>query len=48
MNKNIIKEVKTLLSSKAAYSKMSKSTNPYGDGTAAKKIVKAILNKYKK
>jgi len=46
-SKQIIKATHELLSSKAAYNKMAKSVNPYGDGKAAKKIVKAIVNKYR-
>ena len=37
--KIIIKEVTRLLNSKEAYNSMSKSTNPYGDGNACKKVV---------
>lgn len=39
----IVSEVSKLLSSKAAYDKMAKAVNPYGDGKAAKRIVKIIL-----
>jgi len=35
----IIKEVTRLLNSKEAYNSMSKSTNPYGDGNACKRVV---------
>ena len=36
-----------LLSYKAAYEKMSKASNPYGDGHAAERIVDAIVGRYK-
>ncbi len=42
-SKRIVQEAKKLLSAPAAYAKMSKSGNPYGDGKAAQRIVKAIL-----
>ncbi len=32
-------EVSTLLDNTAAYEKMSKATNPYGDGHACERIV---------
>jgi len=35
----IIKEVTRLLNSKEVYNSMSKSTNPYGDGNACKRVV---------
>ena len=34
-----------LLSDKTAYEKMAKAVNPYGDGFASERIVKAILEK---
>ncbi len=37
---------KELLTDKETYEKMSKATNPYGDGTASKKIADAIIEKY--
>lgn len=40
----IVYEVSKLLKSKAAYNKMAKAVNPYGDGKSAKRIVKIILN----
>ena len=43
----IVKEVRKLLNSKAAYAKMSKVANPYGDGKASKRIVKAIIDTFK-
>ncbi len=36
-----------LLSFRAAYEKMSKASNPYGDGHASKRIVDAIVERYK-
>jgi len=38
----IINEVSNLLDNKAAYDKMSKAVNPYGDGLACSKIVNAL------
>jgi UDP-N-acetylglucosamine 2-epimerase (non-hydrolysing) len=40
----IYKETKKLLTNKKMYDSMSKATNPYGDGTASKQIVKIIEN----
>ena len=40
--KLIIKELSSLLSDKTAYEKMSFSHNPYGDGKACKRIIKAL------
>ena len=42
----IIKEGKLLLDDKAAYDKMAKAANPYGDGLASERIVKAILSRF--
>ena len=42
----IYKEAKRLLTNKEEYNKMSHASNPYGDGTASKKIVDAIIDKY--
>lgn len=42
----IYKETKKLLDDKNEYNKMSKSSNPYGDGFASKYIVDAIIKKY--
>lgn len=39
----IVSEANQLLRNPEAYSKMSKSINPYGDGIASKRIVDAIL-----
>ncbi|MBQ6495001.1 MAG: UDP-N-acetylglucosamine 2-epimerase (non-hydrolyzing) [Bacilli bacterium] len=43
----IYNETKKLLEDKDEYLKMSKASNPYGDGTASKQIVDAIIGKYK-
>ena len=43
----IYKEAKILLTDKEAYDKMSKASNPYGDGHASERIVDAIIKKYK-
>lgn len=40
----IVSETKKLLNSRFAYDKMAKAVNPYGDGKAAKRIVKIILH----
>ena len=40
----IIKHATLLLSDNKAYKKMATANNPYGDGTASKKIVQAILH----
>lgn len=42
----IYNETKKLLNDKEEYNKMSKASNPYGDGLASKRIVDAIINKY--
>lgn len=44
----IYNETIKLLNSKEEYDKMSKSSNPYGDGYASEKIVDAIIEKYNK
>lgn len=38
----IVSEVSTLLDDQAAYDKMSKAVNPYGDGKACNRIVRAL------
>jgi len=43
---NIYNEAKTLLTDKMAYEKMSKASNPYGDGHASERIVDAIIEKF--
>ena len=46
----IVSEVSTLLDDAAAYEKMSKAVNPYGDGKACSRIVRALngeaVNRY--
>ena len=42
----IYTETKKLLDDLKEYEKMSKASNPYGDGTASKQIVDAIIEKY--
>ena len=42
----IVREVSRLLTDKNAYQGMSRRHNPYGDGRAAKRIVKAIMERY--
>ena len=44
----IYAEAKKLLSDKNEYDKMSKASNPYGDGHASERIVDAIIRKYSK
>ena len=43
----IYKLTKELLEDKKEYEKMSKASNPYGDGKASKRIADAIIEKYK-
>jgi len=43
----IMKEARKLITDKRAYDKMSKATNPYGDGQASQKIVQAIRYYFK-
>jgi len=38
----IVSEVRRLLHNRSAYTKMSRAHNPYGDGKASKRIVKAL------
>ena len=38
----IVNEVSTLLEDTAAYEKMSKAVNPYGDGKACSRIVRVL------
>lgn len=42
----IYSETIKLLNNEEEYNKMSKATNPYGDGTTSKQIVDAIIKKY--
>ena len=44
---DIIRETKELLDNNKKYEKMSKASNPYGDGHASKRIVDAIVNYFK-
>ena len=44
---NIYREAKILLTNKQEYDKMSKASNPYGDGHASERIVNAIISKFK-
>ena len=47
-NEDIIyEETKKLLTDKKAYESMSMASNPYGDGTASKQIVDAIVRKFR-
>ncbi len=43
----IYQEAKILLTNKEEYERMSKASNPYGDGHASERIVDAIINRYK-
>ena len=43
----IYKETMKLLNDEEEYNKMSKASNPYGDGNASKYIVDAIIERYK-
>ena len=43
----IYNETIKLLNDKDEYIKMSRAVNPYGDGTASKQIVDAIIERYK-
>ncbi|MCX6292646.1 MAG: UDP-N-acetylglucosamine 2-epimerase (non-hydrolyzing) [Bacteroidetes bacterium] len=40
----IVNELMKLLTDQSAYEQMAKAVNPYGDGTACKKIVEKIMN----
>lgn len=42
----IYKEAKELLTNKESYNKMSRASNPYGDGHASERIVDAIIKKF--
>jgi len=43
---NILALAKELLDDENAYAKMARAANPYGDGTASKRIVQAILARF--
>lgn len=45
---NIFAMTEELLTNKDAYNKMAKAVNPYGDGHASERIVKAIIEKFEK
>ncbi|RIW39087.1 UDP-N-acetylglucosamine 2-epimerase (non-hydrolyzing) [Bacillus salacetis] len=45
---NIYNLAKELLTDKEAYNAMAKASNPYGDGRASQRIVRAILHYFKK
>ncbi|MGG1314771.1 MULTISPECIES: non-hydrolyzing UDP-N-acetylglucosamine 2-epimerase [Cohnella] len=42
----VFERAKTLLTDSAAYERMSKAANPYGDGRASQRIVQAILHHF--
>ena len=42
----IVNMASELLSDETAYNKMAKAVNPYGDGFASERIVKAIIEKF--
>lgn len=42
--KNVYENIRELLLNEGLYQRMSKATNPYGDGHASERIVKAILS----
>jgi len=44
----LYENAKLLLDNKEEYEKMSKASNPYGDGLASKRIVDAIIEQYSK
>ena len=44
---SIYENTKELLLNKKTYDNMSKASNPYGDGQASKRIVDAIIERYK-
>ena len=44
----VYKETMNLLNNNTDYNKMSKASNPYGDGHASERIVDAIINKFSK
>jgi UDP-N-acetylglucosamine 2-epimerase (hydrolysing) len=39
----IVQEAKRLLEDESAYAEMAHASNPYGDGFAAERIVRALL-----
>jgi len=44
--KNVLREIKKILTNKDEYERMASAQNPYGDGKASKRIVEFIINKY--
>ncbi len=44
---DVYRETKKLLENNEEYNKMSKASNPYGDGFASKKIVDAIIKQFR-
>lgn len=44
---NIIRQVSRLLEDEVEYERMSRAENPYGDGHASEKIVRAILRYFR-
>ncbi len=47
-SENVYKETLRLLTDHDEYERMSKASNPYGDGHASERIADAIINKFKK
>lgn len=47
-SENVYKETMRLLTDHDEYERMSKASNPYGDGHASERIADAIINKFKK
>jgi len=45
---NIVTEVFTLLDDKAAYEKMARAHNPFGDGQSARRIVELLANEIRR
>ena len=41
---NIVTEISTLLDDKAAYEKMARAHNPFGDGHSARRIVELLAD----
>jgi UDP-N-acetylglucosamine 2-epimerase (non-hydrolysing) len=46
--RRIIEETMRLLEDSEEYERMARAENPYGDGRASKRIVKALLERSKK
>ena len=46
--KDIIREVSTLLDDEEKYQNMSKAINPYGDGHASERIIRALIQYFEK